>query len=90
MIGLAYNNYGGSIMYIECVSQGKPKAASAEGSDASDKKEQQSSSSLIVTGNIHDVMKESVQLAYTYSKFVCSTLFNNFYLEQNDVHINFP
>ena len=57
MIGLAYNNYGGSIMYIECVSQGKPKAASAEGSDASDKKEQQSSSSLIVTGNIHDVMK---------------------------------
>ena len=23
MIGLAYNNYGGSIMYIECVNQGK-------------------------------------------------------------------
>jgi len=23
MIGLAYNNYGGSIMYIECSNQGK-------------------------------------------------------------------
>jgi ATP-dependent Lon protease len=31
-----------------------------------------------------------VQLAYTYAKNVCSSLFNNFYLEQNDVHINFP
>lgn len=68
-------------MYIECVSQGKPKPpAAAEVSTDADKKEPQHSSSLIVTGNIHDVMKESVQLAYTYSKFVCSTLFNNFYL----------
>ncbi len=25
MIGLAYNNYGGSIMYIECVDQGRVK-----------------------------------------------------------------
>jgi ATP-dependent Lon protease len=26
MIGLAYNNYGGSIMYIECANQGRPLA----------------------------------------------------------------
>ena len=35
-------------------------------------------------------MKESVQLAYTYAKFVCSSFFSSHYLEQNDVHINFP
>ena len=35
-------------------------------------------------------MKESVQLASSYAKFVCSSLFNNNYLEENDVHINFP
>ena len=45
---------------------------------------------MLITGNIHDVMKESVQLAFTYAKFVCSSLFNNHYLEENDVHINFP
>lgn len=45
---------------------------------------------MVVTGNIHDVMKESVQLAYTYAKYICSTFFHNNYLEENDVHINFP
>ena len=43
-----------------------------------------------MTGNIHDVMKESVQLAFTYAKYICSSLFGNHYLEENDVHINFP
>jgi endopeptidase La len=84
MIGLAYNNYGGSIMYIECVNQGKHKSQ-GEGKEGDFKQ-----GSLLVTGNIHDVMKESVQLAYTYAKFVCSSLFSNYYLEENDVHINFP
>lgn len=35
-------------------------------------------------------MKESCQLAYTYAKYITSTFFNNHYLEQNDVHLNFP
>lgn len=73
MIGLAYNNYGGSIMYIECVNQGKAKIPESG-------KEESKSGSLLITGNIHEVMKESVQLAYTYSKFVCSSLFNCHYL----------
>jgi Lon-like ATP-dependent protease len=83
MIGLAYNNFGGSIMYIECVSQGRRQLPA-------EVKEESKGGSLLITGNIHDVMKESVQLAYTYSKFVCSSLFNCHYLEENDVHINFP
>ncbi len=35
-------------------------------------------------------MKESVQIAYTYAKYICSTFFNNLFLESNDVHIHFP
>lgn len=35
-------------------------------------------------------MKESVQIAYSFAKYVCSTFFNNKFLEQNDVHIHFP
>ena len=44
----------------------------------------------MVTGNIHEVMKESCQLAYSYAKYITSTFFNNHYLEANDIHLNFP
>lgn len=60
------------------------------GEGVEEKKEDSKHGSLLITGNIHEVMKESVQLAYTYAKFVCSSLFNCQYLEENDVHINFP
>lgn len=43
-----------------------------------------------MTGNIHNVMKESCQLAYTYAKYITSNFFNNYYLESNDIHLNFP
>jgi ATP-dependent Lon protease len=46
--------------------------------------------SLIVTGNLQDVMKESCQLAYSYAKYVLATYFKNDFLEKNDVHLNFP
>ena len=44
----------------------------------------------MVTGNIHDVMKESCQLASTYAKFITANFFNSHYLEQHHVHLNFP
>ena len=44
----------------------------------------------MVTGNIHDVMKESCQLAFTYAKYICATFFSNHFLEKNDIHLNFP
>lgn len=46
--------------------------------------------SLLITGNLQNVMKESCQLAYSYAKYVCSTFFGNNYLEVNDIHLNFP
>ena len=35
---------------------------------------------LIVTVNIHEVMKESCQLAYRFAQYIASTFFNNTYL----------
>ena len=95
MIGLAYNNYGGSIMYIECANQNWQNAVAAPLPTTtlpplSSAHEEHKVGSLLVTGNIHDVMKESCQLAYTYAKYIASTFFNNHYLESNDVHLNFP
>jgi len=35
-------------------------------------------------------MQESIQISYTFAKYICSTFFNNYFLESNDVHIHFP
>lgn len=51
--GLAYNEYGGSILYIEATR-------------SSFKKEQ--SGGLTVTGQLGDVMKESSSIALSYAK----------------------
>ena len=88
MIGLAYNAFGGSIMYIEASSSSLKPAENVELEDKKGKDTQKGV--LIVTGNIHDVMKESCQLAYSYARYIASTFFNNHYLEKNEIHLNFP
>ena len=80
--GLAYNNYGGSILFIECVSSSiKTKRESICGS-------------VKVTGHLGDVMKESTSIAYTYAKNLISIHFNNHpaskFFAENDIHIHFP
>jgi ATP-dependent Lon protease len=45
---------------------------------------------LIVTGSLGKVMKESIQIAYTYAKYLCHTFYDSNFLEENDVHIHFP
>ena len=75
-------------MYIECANQGRPTSEitppAANGTNAlpvlSNGEEVKGVGSLLVTGNIHEVMKESCQLAYTYAKYITSTFFNNHYL----------
>lgn len=92
MVGLAYNAFGGSIMYIEAAASSiRTLTTEKDGAGAKDEKNADiPKGSLMVTGNIHDVMKESCQLAYSYAKYITSTFFNNHYLETNDIHMNFP
>ena len=101
--GLAYNSYGGSVIYIETIKfnfEDLPTGEQAESqlniddgnSDISTSTQQKGSrrGGLKVTGSLGDVMQESIQIAYTYAKYTLSTFFNNDYLEKNDVHIHFP
>jgi len=47
-------------------------------------------SNLTITGSLGNVMKESIQIAHTYAKYVMYNGFDNKFLESNDIHIHFP
>lgn len=74
MLGLAYNATGGTILYIESI-----RASPSE----------KGKGQLTVTGRVADVMRESCMIAYTYVRHLLARLRNSF-LEDNDVHVNFP
>ena len=51
--GLAYSGYGGSVLYIETQSVFQDEGQKAE---------------IQFSGNLGDVMKESIQIAYSYAR----------------------
>mmetsp|Transcript_22818 Transcript_22818/g.17268 ORF Transcript_22818/g.17268 Transcript_22818/m.17268 type:complete len:269 (+) Transcript_22818:1392-2198(+) len=80
VIGLAYNEYGGSILFIEStIASHSEKADSHQGQ-------------IKITGSLGDVMKESSSLALTYTKNFLHKYYpdklNNF--AKQDIHIHFP
>lgn len=78
-LGLGYNSIGGSVLSLEL----------SEIPDNDDKKEKKGE--LEMTGQLGDVMKESVDIAYTFAKkFVNSIDPNNHYLDEKKLHIHFP
>ena len=71
--GLAYNGYGGSVLFLEA-------------SLASIKK---FSRGIKLTGSLGDVMKESMKIAYSFTrKFMYER--GNKFLEEHEVHIHVP
>ncbi|XP_053406180.1 LOW QUALITY PROTEIN: lon protease homolog, mitochondrial-like [Mercenaria mercenaria] len=77
--GLAWTSMGGSTLYIETVMK---KAVDLENKESGD---------LEVTGNLGNVMKESIQLAYTYAKSYLNKLDpENKLLEKAHVHLHVP
>ena len=93
-IGLGYNSIGGSILFIETSkSSFKAPEVPVETKDkdgVSSANKNTGRGNLIITGSLGDTMKESIQIAHTFSKNLCFTKFGNDYLEQNDIHIHFP
>lgn len=71
-IGLAYTGLGGCVLPIE---SSRSNLVAEKGPDGNFKK-----GSLLVTGNIKDVMRESCEIAYTYAKYILSTFFKNDFL----------
>lgn len=47
-------------------------------------------SGLKITGSLGTVMKESMQIAYSYAKSFSSQTLSNRFLEQNEVHLHAP
>ena len=85
-MGLAWTAMGGSTLYIE-TSLRKPLTAARK--STADSKE--SEGSMELTGNLGDVMKESVRIAYTVSKmFVNQVQSDNTFFSQAHIHVHVP
>jgi len=86
--GLAYNSIGGGILFIE--------ASQAGFDSAKEEKKSLANGTLRVTGSLGDVMKESSQIALTYSKtFLHQHMAQKrpdalSFLQSKDIHIHFP
>lgn len=79
--GLAWTSMGGSILFIE-TTLSKPLDL------APDSKEQ---GSLTITGSLGNVMKESVQIAYTYAKsYLVQNDPKNIFLQRANIHVHVP
>ena len=75
VMGLAYTTMGGSTLYLEVA---KSSFSGKEGKG-----------DLKMTGNLKQVMQESIQIAYTYAKSVAHARGNDF-LETASLHLHFP
>ena len=87
VMGLAWTSMGGSTLYIE-TTLARPLDSSP--ADAN-KPEGAGVGSLTLTGNLGNVMKESVQIAYTYAKAHLMRLDQkNPFLQKGHIHVHVP
>ncbi len=79
--GLAWTSMGGSILFIEAALS-KPLDTVVDSKDQG---------SIVVTGNLGKVMKESIQIANTFAKIFTSKYYpNNILLQRGHIHVHVP
>jgi Lon-like ATP-dependent protease len=79
--GLAWTNMGGSILFIETV-LAKPIDLTPESKEKG---------AIKITGNLGNVMKESIEIAYTYAKaYMVENNAENLFLQRADIHLHVP
>lgn len=91
-MGLAWTAMGGSTLYIE-TSLRKPlrNNKSSRRLDDKEDKEDGGQGSLELTGNLGDVMKESVRIAYTVAKMFSSKVRpDDIFFSQAQIHVHVP
>lgn len=76
---MAYTEYGGSLIFIEAAQSSFFKSKEGHGFPG-----------LKITGSLGGVMKESMQIAYTFAKHFANEILKNNFLEKNEVHIHAP
>ena len=90
VMGLAWTAMGGSTLYIE-TSLRKPLSARKPLRSSTDSELKESEGSMELTGNLGDVMKESVRIAYTVAKmFVNKIQPDNTFFSQAHIHVHVP
>ncbi|KRX26501.1 Lon protease -like protein, mitochondrial, partial [Trichinella nelsoni] len=78
VMGMAWTGMGGSTFFIETSTRKSQESADKEGS-------------MVITGHLGDVMKESVLIAHTFAKqFVSKHFPDNRFLESAQLHIHVP
>jgi len=79
--GLAWTSMGGSVLFIEAALS-KPLDTAADSKDQG---------SIIVTGHLGQVMKESIQIANTFAKIFVSKFYpHNLLLHRGHIHVHVP
>ena len=92
-LGLGYNAYGGSVLSIEILQlpeKPSPEKQTDESSITIPNKTDEEGS-LTLTGSLGDVMKESVEIAYSFAKlFLHKKDDTNTFLDSSHLHMHFP
>ncbi|KAJ6253803.1 lon protease [Anaeramoeba flamelloides] len=93
--GLAWSNFGGALSYIESIKTEFDEFDEINESNQKNKKKKKRKikkrGSHQITGQLGEVMKESSQIAYTFSKkFLRQIQPNNNFLEQSCIHTHCP
>lgn len=84
-MGLAWTSMGGSTLYIETTLSKPLSLVTLEDPT------KEPIGAITVTGRLGDVMKESVQIAYTYAKsFLVKLDDKNRFLQRGQIHIHVP
>ncbi|CAF1265415.1 unnamed protein product [Rotaria magnacalcarata] len=90
-MGLAWTANGGSVLFIESRFTNPIDAFDTSSSDKKDDKTSGASGSLILTGKLGDVMKESCTIALTYAKSFLQQLDpKNRSLRVGHIHVHVP
>lgn len=92
VMGLAWTAMGGSTLYIETSLRRPLKTKSSRRSeDNKEAKEDGGGGSMELTGNLGDVMKESVRIAYTVAKmYFAKVRADDPFFAEAQIHVHVP
>lgn len=90
-MGLAWTAMGGSTLYIETSLRKPLRNKSSRRLEDKESKDEAGQGSMELTGNLGDVMKESVRIAYTVAKmFLSQVRPDEHFFSDAHIHVHVP